>query len=64
MRLTWRGVIVGFFVFRALDIVKPFPAGAAERLQGGLGVMADDAVAGAYGNIVVRLLLWLAPTWM
>lgn len=62
--LTWPGVIVGFFVFRALDIVKPFPANAAERLHGGLGVMADDAMSGVYGNIIVRVLLWLVPGWM
>ena len=62
--LTWRGVVVGFFVFRALDIVKPFPANAAERLPGGLGVMADDAMAGIYGNILVRVLVWLLPGWM
>jgi phosphatidylglycerophosphatase A len=62
--LTWPGVIVGFFVFRALDIVKPFPANAAERLHGGLGVMADDAMSGVYGNIIVRVLLWLLPGWM
>jgi phosphatidylglycerophosphatase A len=64
MPLTWTGVVVGFFVFRALDIVKPFPANAAERLHGGLGVMADDAMAGVYGNIIMRALLWLWPAWM
>jgi len=62
--LTWTGVAVGFFVFRALDIVKPFPAGAAERLHGGLGVMADDAISGVYGNILMRVLLWLLPAWI
>ena len=62
--LTWPGVVVGFFVFRALDIVKPFPANAVERLHGGLGVMADDAMSGVYGNIIVRVLLWLVPGWM
>jgi phosphatidylglycerophosphatase A len=64
MPLTWPGVIVGFFVFRALDIVKPFPAGAAEGLHGGLGVMADDAICGVYGNILMRVLIWLVPAWM
>lgn len=64
MPLTWRGVVVGFFVFRALDIVKPFPADLAERLPGGLGVMADDAMSGVYGNLVMRLLVWLLPAWM
>jgi len=62
--LTWTGVVAGFFVFRALDVVKPFPAGAAERLRGGLGVMADDAICGVYGNIIVRVLVWLLPAWM
>jgi phosphatidylglycerophosphatase A len=62
--LTRPGVVVGFLVFRALDIVKPFPANAAERLHGGLGVMADDAMSGVYGNIIVRVLLWLVPGWM
>ncbi len=59
--LRWQGVLLGFFVFRALDIVKPFPANAAERLHGGMGVMADDAVAGVYGNLIMRAALWALP---
>ncbi len=62
--LTWRGVLVGFLVFRVLDIVKPFPADIAERLRGGMGIMADDAVSGVYGNLIMRALLWLLPAWM
>ncbi len=62
--LTWPGVLIGFFVFRALDIVKPFPANVAERLRGGVGVMADDAVSGVYGQVIMRLLVWLLPAWM
>ena len=53
---------IGFFAFRILDIVKPFPAGAAERLPSGLGIMADDLVAGAYAGLVLHTLVWLAPT--
>ena len=51
---------VGFLLFRLFDIWKPFPARAAERLPGGLGVMADDLVAGAYANLGGQLLwrLW------
>ncbi len=62
--LTWRGVVVGFLVFRILDIIKPYPADAAERLRGGLGIMADDGMSGVYGNLIMRALLWLLPAWM
>jgi phosphatidylglycerophosphatase A len=52
---------LAFVLFRAFDIWKPWPASAAERLPGGLGVMADDLVAGVYANlggqIVWRLIL-------
>jgi phosphatidylglycerophosphatase A len=58
------GAIVGFFVFRVLDVFKPFPAGRLERLHGGLGVMADDAAAAVYGNVVMRLLAAYAPGWI
>lgn len=44
----------GFAVFRALDIWKPFPAGWADRhIEGGLGVMTDDALAALYGTAVM-----------
>jgi phosphatidylglycerophosphatase A len=59
--VTWKGVLAGFLLFRAFDIVKPFPARWCERLHGGLGIMADDAVAGIYGNLALRLIIWIAP---
>jgi phosphatidylglycerophosphatase A len=59
--VTWKGAVVGFLLFRAFDIVKPFPARQCERLHGGLGIMADDAVAGLYGNLALRLVLLIAP---
>jgi phosphatidylglycerophosphatase A len=46
-----------FLLFRVMDIVKPFPARRAEALPGGLGVVADDLVAGLYTNILLRLML-------
>jgi phosphatidylglycerophosphatase A len=57
------GVFVGFLVFRILDVVKPWPARRFEDLHGGLGVIADDGMAGVYGNLVMRGLLLLAPAW-
>jgi phosphatidylglycerophosphatase A len=58
------GAIAGFFVFRVFDVIKPFPAGRLERLHGGLGVMADDAMAAIYANLTLRLVLWAAPGWV
>jgi phosphatidylglycerophosphatase A len=55
------GGVVGFFVFRVLDIVKPFPAGRLERLHGGPGIMLDDVMAGVYGNLVMRGLIAALP---
>jgi phosphatidylglycerophosphatase A len=51
---------VGFVLFRLADIVKPWPANAAERLPGALGVMADDIVAALYTVVALLVLLWLA----
>ena len=42
---------------RVLDIIKPIPARRFESLPGGLGVVADDLMAGVYGNIALWLLL-------
>ncbi|MGB2869313.1 MAG: phosphatidylglycerophosphatase A [Bacteroidota bacterium] len=49
--------VAAFFVFRFMDIVKPFPARKFDRLSGGFGIMMDDVVAGLYANIVIHLLL-------
>ena len=55
------GAMVGFFLFRVLDIIKPWPAGRFERLPDGLGIMADDLMAGVYGNLILVLLIRLLP---
>jgi phosphatidylglycerophosphatase A len=60
----FKGAVIGFFVFRVLDVVKPFPANRLERLHGGLGVMADDAAAAVYGNLLMRLIAAYAPGWL
>ena len=54
------GAVLGFFVFRVLDIIKPWPAASLEHLPGGWGIMADDLMAGVYGWI----LLWLATRYI
>ncbi len=45
--------VVGFALFRAADILKPFPAGRAQKLKGGLGVVADDVAAAIYCRLVL-----------
>jgi phosphatidylglycerophosphatase A len=58
------GAVIGFFLFRIFDIIKPYPAGKLESLHGGLGIMADDAMAAVYANISLRLVLLIIPGWM
>ena len=60
----WRGAITAFFLFRAFDVLKPYPADRLERLPGGLGVMADDGMAAVYANLALWALFsvisWLS----
>jgi phosphatidylglycerophosphatase A len=56
----WQGAVIAFFLFRAFDVVKPYPANRLERLPGGIGVMADDGMAAIYANMVLRLLMLVA----
>ena len=60
---NWRAPVVlgllvtGFVAFRCFDIAKPGPVGWAERrFKGGLGVMMDDLIAGAFAAVVVTLV--------
>jgi phosphatidylglycerophosphatase A len=55
----WKGAIVAFFFFRVADVVKPYPANRLERLHGGIGVMADDAMAAVYANLALRVVVAL-----
>jgi phosphatidylglycerophosphatase A len=48
-------LILGTLLFRLFDIWKPFPIRKLESLKGGAGIMADDLLAGVYGNIVLQL---------
>jgi phosphatidylglycerophosphatase A len=48
-------LIAGFVLFRLFDIVKPFPAGASQRVTGGIGVMVDDLIAGLYALVVIAI---------
>ncbi len=60
----WSAALAGFVLFRVFDVIKPFPADRFEKLHGGLGIMADDAMAGVYANLALRLGMWLLPAWI
>ncbi|MGI8836504.1 MAG: phosphatidylglycerophosphatase A family protein [Pyrinomonadaceae bacterium] len=53
----WVWIVLAFILFRFFDIVKPYPARRFESLHGGLGIMADDMVAGVYAAIVVAVAI-------
>jgi len=50
-------ILLAFLLFRFFDIMKPFPAGRAERIPGGIGVILDDLIAGFYALVLYRLFL-------
>jgi phosphatidylglycerophosphatase A len=54
---------LGFVLFRLFDIIKPYPIGLIDaRLNGGLGIVLDDVLAGLYAGIILYILLrWMYP---
>jgi phosphatidylglycerophosphatase A len=53
---SWRGVVVGFALFRVLDIAKPWPVRHFEKLPSGWGIVMDDVAAGALGACAMSVL--------
>jgi phosphatidylglycerophosphatase A len=51
--------VAGFVLFRLFDVIKPFPIESSQNLKGGIGVVADDVLAGVYGRIVLLILVRL-----
>ena len=54
-------VILGFFIFRILDILKPPPAKRMEKLSGSMGIMFDDIVAAFYTNAILQIIARFMP---
>ncbi|HEY6231388.1 MAG TPA: phosphatidylglycerophosphatase A [Pyrinomonadaceae bacterium] len=59
-RISTPLVVIAFVLFRFFDMVKPYPARKFESLHGGLGIMADDLVAGAYAAVIVAFVARLS----
>lgn len=53
--MTWPVMATGFFLFRAFDMFKTFPANKLEDMGGARGIMLDDIMAGIYTNIVLQV---------
>jgi len=53
--LSWPFILAGFLLFRLFDIWKPYPVRTLEILPDGLGICADDIVAGVYAGICLAV---------
>ena len=52
--------LAGFIIFRVFDILKPFPIRMIDRsVGGGSGIVLDDVMAGIYGNLIIRLGIYI-----
>lgn len=57
--VNWTTVVAGFVLFRVFDILKPWPISVLDqRVSGGLGIMVDDIVAGAFALLSMHGLLF------
>lgn len=56
---TWQTVVLGFVLFRIFDITKPWPIKWVDKkVQGGLGIMLDDVLAGIFAGILLSIFLY------
>ncbi|MEO7673715.1 MAG: phosphatidylglycerophosphatase A [Pyrinomonadaceae bacterium] len=53
---SWPLIITGFLLFRIFDIWKPYPIDALQELHGGVGICADDILAGVYAGICLSII--------
>ena len=55
--VSWQSILVGFLLFRLFDIVKPWPISFIDKkMSGGLGIMFDDILAGAFALFIMQLI--------
>lgn len=57
--ISWEWILTGFLLFRIFDIVKPWPISWLDKkVQGGLGIMLDDILAGLFALLSIHILLY------
>lgn len=55
----WGWIVLGFLLFRFFDILKPWPISWLDKhVHGGLGIMADDVLAGIYALLSLHIVIW------
>ena len=52
---SFLNIAAAFFLFRAFDVFKPWPARVFDKMQGGWNIMLDDVVAGIYTNVILQI---------
>ncbi len=64
MPFSWTMAVSGFFIFRIMDIMKPYPIRKIDRsLPGGWGIVLDDVLAGIYTQFFIRLWIYFRSWW-
>jgi phosphatidylglycerophosphatase A len=53
---TLSSFVLAFLLFRFFDVTKIWPISVAEKLEGGVGIVADDIVAGSIAGLIMLLL--------
>ncbi len=62
--ITWQSFVLGFLLFRLFDIWKPFPISWMDKnIKGGVGVVADDLVAGIFSSFILQIVYTNTP-WL
>lgn len=56
---TWMNLLLAFGLFRFFDIAKPLGIRNMEKMSRGVGVMADDILAGIYSNLVLQIIIFI-----
>ena len=57
----WLWIVIGFALFRLFDIWKPWPISILDKkVEGGLGIMVDDIVAGIYALVCLQLIYYVS----
>jgi phosphatidylglycerophosphatase A len=60
--VSWKYILAGFLLFRLFDIWKPYPIDSLQNLPAGIGVCADDILAGVYAGAILSLFYAIGLT--